>query len=206
MSHSLKYPKPDNPIHFVVRGHVPALKNNKIWIDTDKGKYPIPNKEVVKFVKKVRAVAYQKIHEQNFDIIEVDTPVCLLINFWFFTNQKSGISRADTDNAVTMIQEMLETPHYNDQGKIINPLGVLDILDDDKQVVEIHAQTYPVLDRKFEGAQIFIYTIDDIHSPFARDLDYQVFKEWQSNWRKAGGDKPLKIEIDFDSLEDILTS
>lgn len=188
----MNFPSPDNPLILHYRGRIPALKNDKEWVDDPEtgGKKPIPNEEVQVFFKKAKSLQRQ-VDRQGFTRMPFPMPVACHVTMYFRINEPHGIPTSDGDNAYTTLQETWQFP------LVVKTMGaVLGVIENDRQVLECHWRTIAVPVANLEGATAFLWQ----HDPKQGFDQMRTFMNWHDKYLipEEGWDEET---IDFDELD-----
>lgn len=143
---------PYAPFCFVIPGHVPALKNNKDLAEQGNRTILIANAAVERFYKKNEGILnIQRERQKHMAKIAMPSVAFLHVTL-FYLAVTVPFPRADGDNGFTTIQELCQSPNQ--------PHGILDIVDDDKQILHGCFEVKRVKDRHFEGAIFYLWEDD----------------------------------------------
>lgn len=139
---------------------VPALKNDRDLHYLANGQ-PIfaKNKEVVKFLRSAEQYLLPQVHNNNYSVIIRPQRVRLWIDIYFFAaNPAKALPRRDGDNALTTLQETLQSPDKSS--------GICNLIEDDCQVGTGIFNVVYVPKKLFEGATIYLWILTETQDVF----------------------------------------
>lgn len=193
----MRYPSAANPLILLYGGRIPALKNEKTIVTDGSGTRTLQaNKDVKTFYKRVQSAVKSQVAAQGFDPIAFPTPVALYAEIFFSIKEAHGIPTTDGDNAYTTLQESLQ-----DKKKLAKTTGaVLGVIDNDRQILSFHVEVLAVPSPRFEGAKLFLWTMNRPNDLQYRKEERRLFEDWLANASKRYAEPH---PIDISAMEDL---
>lgn len=148
----MNYPTATNPLILRYRGHIPAMKNQKVFIRDDDGKNKmVSSQEVKQFFLRCKSMLPQ-VEKQGFTCMAFPQPVAAYVEIGFYTNNIHGMAASDGDNAYTTLCETWQHPQ---RAKGDGP--ILGVIENDRQVLSWQVEVHSVPSRNLEGATAYLW-------------------------------------------------
>lgn len=195
----MKKPTAREPLLFSFTGEVPALKNNKDFV-FDPGTQKtlvLSSADVEKFYNNNRPklqTQWAMYKNDGYGTLASSCRMGIYAVFYRYSRSKTSIPVADTDNALTTLQEALQSPRSFGPGRFNK--GVVSIVPDDRQYVSPHADVIIVTSKALSGAWVYVWCLDDRMSG-QQLIDVQMYHDKK---RKSLVSKAKEKVDDFENL------
>jgi len=160
-------PTANHPLLFSFIGEVPSLKNNKSFVfDSETQKtLVLSSVDVEKFYNNNRPKLLSQwgvYKGKGYDTLNSGYKMGIYAVIYRYSRGKNSIPVSDTDNALTTLQEALQSSKSFGYGRFNK--GIVPVVLDDRQYVSPHADVVVVPSKALAGAQVYVWCLDDRRS------------------------------------------